>query len=77
MVGAIAGFDFGLMGGGVASILATVGVKDSNARKYHDALVSGKYIVVVHGHETDISKAKEILDEHGTHEHVDSHLAMA
>ncbi|MCW3122048.1 MAG: hypothetical protein JWQ38_1540 [Flavipsychrobacter sp.] len=73
LVGAIAGFDFGVIGGGVASILATVGVKDANAKKYHDALVQGKYLVVVHGHEKDVNQAKSILDDHGTHHDVEQH----
>ena len=73
LVGAIAGFDLGLIGGGIASALATVGVHDSNAKKYHDALVAGKYLVIAHGNANDVNKAKSLLDEHGTHDDVSSH----
>jgi hypothetical protein len=73
LVGAIAGFDFGIMGGGIASVLATVGVKNSNAKKYHDALVDGKYLVLIHGHEEDVTKAKGILHEHDTHSDLEMH----
>ena len=73
LVGAIAGFDFGLIGGGIASILATVGVKDENAKKYHNALAEGKFLLVVHGSETDVNTAKEVLDEHGKHSEIAFH----
>lgn len=73
LVGAIAGFDLGLIGGGVASVLATVGVKDENAEKYHDALVAGKFVVVAQGNEQDVARALEILHAHDTHEHVETH----
>ena len=73
IVGAIAGFDFGLIGGGIASALATVGVKDENLKKYHDALEQGKFIVIAHGNEADVNKAKDILHEHGTHKDIAVH----
>jgi len=73
LVGAIAGFDFGLIGGGIASALATVGVKDDNAKKYHDALAAGKFLVIVHGKEDDVHRAKDMLDEHGTHDELEKH----
>jgi len=67
LVGAIAGFDFGLIGGGIASVLATVGVKGDIAKKYHDALEAGNYLVVAHGSKEEVAKAGEILNTHGTH----------
>jgi uncharacterized membrane protein len=73
LVGAIAGFDFGLMGGGIASALATVGVKDVVEKKYHDALAAGKYLVIAHGSKEDVDKANALLQQHGTHEELLSH----
>ena len=73
LVGALAGFDFGLIGGGIASVLATVGVKDETTKKYHDALVAGKFLVIVHGKDADVSRAKDILHEHGTHDELEKH----
>lgn len=73
LVGAIAGFDFGLIGGGIASALTTVGVKDENAEKYHDALEQGKFLVIAHGTEEDVNRAKDLLHEHGTHENLVIH----
>jgi uncharacterized membrane protein len=73
LVGAIAGFDFGIMGGGIASVLATIGVKNANAKKYHDALVAGKYLVLIHGNDEEVSKAKDILHAHDTHSDLEQH----
>lgn len=74
LVGAIAGFDFGLIGGGIASALATgIGIEHEEAKKYHDFLVAGKFLVVVHGKDTDVNKAKDILGEHGTHDELNKH----
>lgn len=73
LVGAIAGFDFGLIGGGIASVLGTVGVQDDNVKKYHDVLEAGKFLVVAHGNEAEVQQAKDILTGHNTHESIASH----
>ncbi len=73
LVGAIAGFDFGLIGGGIASVLTTVGVKDENVKKYHEDLEAGRFIVVAHGTEAEVNHAKDILHAHDTHEDLDIH----
>jgi len=73
LVGAVAGVDFGIIGGGIASALATVGVKDDTSKKYHDALAAGKFIVIAHGSQEDADKAKDLLHEHGTHDEITSH----
>ncbi|OJW85199.1 MAG: hypothetical protein BGO69_06155 [Bacteroidetes bacterium 46-16] len=73
LVGAIAGFDFGLIGGGIASVLTTVGVKDENVKKYHDDLEAGKFIVVAHGSESEVDHAKGILHAHDTHDDLHIH----
>ncbi|MBS1587072.1 MAG: hypothetical protein JSS82_16180 [Bacteroidetes bacterium] len=73
LVGAIAGFDAGLIGGGIASVLTTVGVKDDNVKKYHDDLEAGKFIVVAHGTEAEVNHAKDVLHEHDTHEDLGQH----
>ena len=73
VIGAIAGFDVGLIGGGLASAMASLGVKDDNTKKYHDALVAGKFLVTVHGKGSDVNKARDILHEHGTHDELAVH----
>lgn len=73
VIGAIAGFDIGLLGGSVVSALESIGVKNENMKKYHDALAEGKFIVIAHGSATLIEQARQELDEHGTHQDIEVH----
>ena len=73
LVGAIAGFDFGLIGGGIASVLTTVGVQDESLKRYHAALDEGKYLVIAQGSDEEVNKANNILHAHGTHENMETH----
>lgn len=73
LVGAIAGFDFGLIGGGIAAVLATVGVKDEHTDKYHEVLASGKYLVVAEGSDEDVHLAEKLMFNHGKHTELDLH----
>ena len=65
LVGAIAGFDFGLIGGGIATVLAAVGLKDGIEKKYHNLLAAGKFLVVAHGSKEETLNAKDLLHNHG------------
>ncbi len=73
LVGAFAGFDIGLIGGGIATALATVGVNKEVSKKYHDALTACKFLVIAHGAQADVDKAISLLNEHGTHSELDTH----
>jgi len=67
IIGAIAGFDFGIMGGGIVTLIASLGVKDDIAKKYHDALVAGKFLVVAQGNEDEVENAKALLHAQGNY----------
>ncbi|MBX2905574.1 MAG: hypothetical protein KF744_06015 [Taibaiella sp.] len=73
LIGAVAGFDFGLIGGGIATWLANMGVKDENARKYNDALMEGKFLLIAHGDEKLVDEARHKLAAIGGHEQVAKH----
>lgn len=73
LVGAIAGFDFGIVGGGIATILATVGVGNEIGERYHNLLKTGKFLVVAHGSLELVKKAKTLLHEHGKHSELAIH----
>ena len=64
LVGAIAGFDFGLIGGGIASVLTSVGVKNEIAEKYNTLLKTGKYLVVANGTAEEVQDAKKHIHTH-------------
>jgi len=73
LVGAIAGFDLGLIGGGIISALSIGGIKDEHSKKYDALLEDGKFLVIVHGDGADIKRANDILSAHGTHSELNIH----
>lgn len=73
LVGAIAGFDFGLIGGGIISALTIPGMKDETAKQYESELQAGKILVIMQGNEEDVKKASETLTTHGRHTTLDTH----
>ncbi len=73
VVGAAAGFDFGLIGGGLASVIATLGVHEDAAAHYQRELEDGKYLLISQGDKEQVKKAEEILSRHATHSTLASH----
>ncbi len=73
LIGAIAGFDIGLIGGGIISALVSAGVTDEDAKKYHETLIAGKFLVLAHGSEDEVNKAKELLQTHAMHSELEVH----
>jgi hypothetical protein len=73
LVGAFAGFDIGLVGGGLISLLTTIGFQKDIAIKYHEHLKVNRFLVVAQGDEKEVKKAKEILHEHGTQMELNCH----
>ncbi len=72
LIGAIAGFDIGLIGGGVTSILVRLGITKESVVKYEEKLNLGMFMVVVNGPLKDIKKAEKILHTEGTHLQLDT-----
>ena len=73
VVGAMAGFDFGLVGGGVVSILTMIGVNIAHSTKYQNHLTQGRFLVIVQGTDQEINMAKEILENLGEHIELNVH----
>ena len=64
VIGAFAGFDIGLVGGGIVSLLTTLGMKRDEALKYHEHLEEKRFLVVAQGNQEQVRKAREILHDH-------------
>jgi len=60
-VGALAGFSFGLAGGGVLSLLAIFAIKSRSVLKYNEHIEEKGFQVIAHGNNEEVNKAKEIL----------------
>lgn len=67
LVGAFAGFDLGIVTGGLVSFFSFIGIKEDNVVKCEEHLKQGKFIVVVNGTLEEIEKAEHILHTEGTH----------
>ncbi|RYM36089.1 hypothetical protein ERX46_03585 [Brumimicrobium glaciale] len=67
LVGAFGGFEVGLVTGGIATLLATIGIKKDSVVKLHEHLNEGKFLVVVKGPLKEVEKAEHILHTEGTH----------
>ncbi len=73
IVGAIAGFDFGLIGGSAVSIFSSLGLKKEKALKYEEHLKAGQFLVIAQGSAEEVNQAQEILKSHGTHHDLEVH----
>jgi hypothetical protein len=61
IVGAIGGLDLGIMGGGLATIFLNMGIKKEEVLKYEEHIKAGRFLLVVKGTPTEISRAEKIL----------------
>lgn len=72
LVGAFAGFDFGIMAGGLTAVLTGIGMEAANAAKYEKHLNEGKFLVFAQGDEKQIAQAEEVLHSKASHLELDS-----
>lgn len=63
IVGALAGLDFGLMGGGLVSIFTALGLKDEYEVKHDEHFKGGKTFLIAEGSEKEIKRMKNFLHE--------------
>lgn len=61
IVGALAGFDVGLIAGGVTTMLVDLGVKEDHV-KYEQHLKEGKFLLFMDGEEPEIAIAEKVLE---------------
>ena len=67
LVGAIAGFDIGIVTGGLISFFSYIGIKEDSVVKCHEHLKEGKFMIIVNGSLEEIEEAEHILHTDGTH----------
>ncbi|HWB64322.1 MAG TPA: hypothetical protein VG603_12480 [Chitinophagales bacterium] len=65
LVGAIAGIDFGIIGGGIVAAFTAMGIDEFNAKKYEKYLHDGKFLVFAQGDDKQIADAKTALHTKG------------
>ena len=67
LVGALIGFDFGIIGGSIISVLALLGIKDHHSLKYEEHLKDGRFLLIAQGGNEELQHAHQILESHGKH----------
>ena len=67
LIGTIAGFDLGVLGGGILTLLATIGIKKDSRIKYEEHLNEGKFLVIVEDTLEKVKHAEKILHTEGIH----------
>jgi uncharacterized membrane protein len=67
LIGAFIGFDFGLIGGGITTMLIKLGINKDKAATYQEHLEKGKYIITISGTDEIVEKAKATLHTLGLH----------
>jgi hypothetical protein len=73
IVGALAGLDAGLIGGGIVTVLTRLGMKAEKAELYEAHLKNGKYLIMMEGTEEEVFKAQATLKAHDTHHALEVH----
>ena len=73
LMGAIAGSDIGLIGGGLISGLSLANIHGDIAEKYEDKIREGKFLLIAQGSEDELKKAHDVIDKHGKHLEVGTH----
>lgn len=67
IIGAIGGFDLGIIAGGIGSVLMNLGFPEDEAVKYKEHLKKGKFLVLLSDGMEEIEKAEHILHTEGAH----------
>lgn len=65
LLGGVEGAVAGAVGGGALGALVGWGVSKQHILKYEEVLKGGKYLVIAHGSEADVERAREILSKSG------------
>lgn len=75
LAAAVAGLDFGVIGGTIIGSLAISNMDKNFADRYESALEAGKTLLVVAGSSDELDKVKALLQQSGQHTDLDVHEA--
>jgi uncharacterized membrane protein len=63
IVGALAGFNIGLVTGGIGSLMMQMGIDKDYAVKYHEMIEDGKFLLFIDGTQEQVEQARKIIGE--------------
>ena len=61
VIGAFAGFDAGIIAGGLSTILVELGIKDENI-KFEEHIKEGSFLMFIDGPESEFDRAESIIE---------------
>jgi len=67
IIGALGGFDLGLVSGGLISMLSELGFKKDHSEKVNEHLDAKRFALIVQGTDEEIAKAEAILKNYNKH----------
>ena len=67
VIGAVAGFDIGIVSGGIGTLLMTFGIGKDRIVTYKKHLKEGKYLVFLQGNTETVHKARKIAHKVGNY----------
>ncbi|MCE3294594.1 MAG: hypothetical protein K0R65_308 [Crocinitomicaceae bacterium] len=63
IVGALGGFDLGLLAGGAGTLMLQAGIEEEHAVKYDEHLRDGKFLLMIEGSSQDAERARQIIGD--------------
>lgn len=67
IIGMVAGFDLGIVTGGLVTLLANYNIKKESLLKYEESISKGNFLVIIQGDLKEIKQAEQILHTEGEH----------
>jgi hypothetical protein len=61
IVGALGGFEMGVVGGGIATILVELGIKENHVT-YEQHVKDGGFLMFIDGTEDEVVRAEQIIE---------------
>ena len=71
--GGFAGFEAGILSGGILAILTSIGIDLTGVARYGQHLDEGKFLVVLQGNQKEIDFGRKILETNGEHLELNDH----
>ncbi|MGV3631772.1 MAG: hypothetical protein ACO1O6_11235 [Bacteroidota bacterium] len=63
VIGALGGFDLGLLAGGAGTLMLQAGIEEEHAVKYDEHIRDGKFLLMIEGSHEETERARKILGD--------------
>ena len=63
VVGALGGFDLGLLAGGAGTLMLQAGIEEEHAVRYDEHIKEGKFLRMIEGSHDEVERARKIIGD--------------